>query len=159
MLVNFRADSFLFNFVDAKCICGLSCWLAFGCFVTDARWKSVRQMSINLGTPWTITYRQASSILMDDVNSLAVAWDGVDKLADLHISGVSVLSARAAERTGEGIFSKYVTLPDSDLFQLLAFETLGPVSSSCLQFLSELGLQLILLRKFFHFSTSLTVHY
>jgi len=37
---------------------------------------------------------------------------------------------------------KYADLPDSDTFRPLAFETLGPLSSSTTVFLAELGHQL-----------------
>jgi len=60
-------------------------------------------------------------------------------LADSYISATSSTGGAAAEMAATRKMAKYADLPASYLFQSVALETLGPISDSAVDFLSELG--------------------
>ena len=73
-----------------------------------------------------------------------MAWDVtvVDTLAPSYASLSSISAGKAAERAAEKKVSKYSSIIQTHVFVPLAIETLGPVNSSALSFLSQLGRRL-----------------
>jgi len=74
----------------------------------------------------------------------AMAWDVtiVNTLAESY-STVSASPGGAAEHAAARKTSKYSSLPASHMFQPLALQTLGPINSSGISFLVELGRRLM----------------
>ena len=68
-------------------------------------------------------------------------WDVTvaDTLAASHLSTTSQQSGGAAESASDRKEAKYAELARSYTFAPLAYETLGPIGSKCIDFLSELG--------------------
>ena len=72
------------------------------------------------------------------------AWDVtvVNTLADSYISAAPLSQASVAEMAAERKILKYATLPTNITFQPVAFETLGPINQSVIDFISEIGRRL-----------------
>jgi hypothetical protein len=70
-----------------------------------------------------------------------LTWDVTitDTVAISYLSLSSVISGGAAEQAADRKTLKYVHLTFPHIFQPLAFETFGPINSSAVSFLSELG--------------------
>ena len=66
----------------------------------------------------------------------------MNTLAKSYISSASLSQGSAAEMAAVRKTLKYSTLPESIIFQPLAFETLGPMNQSGVDFFSELGCRL-----------------
>jgi len=71
--------------------------------------------------------------------SVYVGRHGTDTLAESYLSSTSVTVGSAAEAAASRKEQKYLALMGTYLFIPLAVETLGPINSTGLQFLSELG--------------------
>ena len=73
-----------------------------------------------------------------------VAWDVtvIDTLAISYVSSDPITSGHAANIAADRKMMKYSGLPNTFLFQPLAFETMGPINESGVEFLSELGRRL-----------------
>jgi len=71
----------------------------------------------------------------------ALIWDATvtDTLAASYLQSTSASAAGAAELAAERKCAKYNTLAQTYHFVPLAFETLGPINSSGLLFITELG--------------------
>ena len=74
----------------------------------------------------------------------SLAWDVtvINTQADSYISAALLSQASVAEMAAERRISKYSTLPANIIFQLVAFETLGPINQSGVNFISEIGRRL-----------------
>ena len=70
-----------------------------------------------------------------------VTWDVTvaDTLAQSYIRSTAAIAGSAAEGAATRKQAKYSSLTDRYAFVPLAFETLGPPSSECAEFISELG--------------------
>jgi hypothetical protein len=66
----------------------------------------------------------------------------VNTLADSYISAAPLSQASVAEMAAERKTLKYSTLPANIIFQPVAFETLGPINQSGVEFISEIGRRL-----------------
>lgn len=75
-----------------------------------------------------------------------LVWDAtvIDTLAASYLSEASVTVGAAAERAAARKHEKYHPLASTHLFVPLAFETMGPINSEGLAFLSDLGQKLSL---------------
>ena len=73
-----------------------------------------------------------------------LTWDVtvVSTLADSYLHSTSNSAGSAAETASTRKESKYSSLPPDYIFQRVAIETFGPLNSSALNFLSEVGRQL-----------------
>ena len=69
-----------------------------------------------------------------------LAWDAtvVHTLADSYVGSTALSPDSIAEMAAETKTAKY-TLPDTITFQPVAFETLGPINQTSVEFLAELG--------------------
>ena len=76
--------------------------------------------------------------------SKSLTWDVtvVNTLADSYISAAPLSQASVAEMAAERKILKYATLPTKITFQPVAFETLGPINQSEVDFISEVGRRL-----------------
>ena len=72
------------------------------------------------------------------------AWDVtvVNTIADSYISAAPLSPASVADMAAEWKILKYSTLPANIIFQPVAFETLGPINQSGVDFISEIGRRL-----------------
>ncbi len=68
----------------------------------------------------------------------------VDTLGSAHLQRNAVQAASAAETAAARKESKYSALTQTHLFYPVAFETIGPLCSSGLEFLREIGKRLTL---------------
>jgi hypothetical protein len=70
-----------------------------------------------------------------------LAWDVTvtHTLADSYVNSSALSPGSAAEMAAERKTAKYTTLPDTITFQPVAFETLGPINQTGVEFLVELG--------------------
>ena len=77
-------------------------------------------------------------------NGKPITWDVtvVNPLADSYIALAASTQCGVAEMAATKKIEKYANLPSGYIFQPLAFETLGAPSSSCADFLSDLGRRL-----------------
>ena len=77
-------------------------------------------------------------------NGKAVTWDVtvVNPLADSYVLNASTSPGCVAEMAASKKIEKYSNLPSSYLFQPLAFETLGSLNSSGIDFITDLGYRL-----------------
>ena len=77
-------------------------------------------------------------------NGRPIAWDVtvIHPLADSYLSTVSLSAGGAAELAANRKYEKYSSLPSAVDFQPLAFETLGALNSSAVDFISSLGFRL-----------------
>jgi len=66
----------------------------------------------------------------------------VDTLAESYINSSAQSSGAAAQIADERKTSKYSFLPQNYLFQPIAFETLGQINSTGIDFLSDFGSRL-----------------
>jgi len=138
---------------DARGIHGLSCRLAFGRMarhheVNDLVWRALCKANVP-------SVKEPSGLVRDDGKrpdgstlipwhaGKAMAWDVtvVNTLAESYLS-ISASPGGTAEHAAARKSVKYSSLPTSHIFQPLAFETLGPINSSGITFLSELGRRL-----------------
>jgi len=73
-----------------------------------------------------------------------VCWDVtvVSALADSYLHTSAQTAGGAADLAASRKEAKYADLPSSCIFQSLAFETLGPLSTSTAAFVTELGRRL-----------------
>ena len=73
-------------------------------------------------------------------------WDAtvVDTLGNTYLQRNAVQAASAAETAAARKETKYSALTQTHLFYPVAFETIGPVCSSGLEFLREIGRRLTL---------------
>ena len=60
-------------------------------------------------------------------------------LADSYVGSTALLPGCVAEMAAERKTAKYITMPDTITFQPIAFETLGPINQTGVEFLAELG--------------------
>ena len=143
--------------VDCTGTHGLSCRLAFGRqarhhLVNDIIWRAMS----SAGVPST---KEPVGLLRDDgkrpdgmslipwTRGKAVAWDVtvVNPLAQsyLHLGGRDFTPSAAAEQAAAKKEAKYSRLAAGFLFQPVAFECLGAINSSGVEFISDIGRMLV----------------
>ena len=139
--------------VDCTGIHGLSCRLAFGRqarhhHVNDIIWRAMS----SAGVPST---KEPVGLLRDDgkrpdgmtlipwTRGKAVTWDVtvVNPLAQsyLHSGGRVFTPGAAAEQAAARKEAKYSNMPSSFIFQPVAFECLGAINSTGIEFISDIG--------------------
>jgi len=87
--------------------------------------------------------RPDGSTLIPWLAGKAMAWDVtvVNTLAESYVT-ISASPCGVAEHAAARKSLKYSSLPSSHIFQPLALETLGPINSTGISFLTELGRRL-----------------
>ena len=140
--------------VDASGIHSLSCRLACGRqarhhAINDIIWRALCSAGVPstkepVGLSRNDGKRPDGLSLIPWKNGKAVTWDVtvVNPLADSYVSNASISSGFVAEMAASKKMEKYSDLPSSYLFQPLAFETLGSLNSSGMDFLTDLGYRL-----------------
>ena len=139
--------------VDCTGIHGLSCRLAFGRqarhhLVNDMVWRAMN----TAGMPST---KEPVGLLRDDgkrpdglsltpwSGGKAVAWDVtvINPLSQSYMShsGAEWTSGWAAEQAAAKKVAKYSGLPSSLIFQPIAFECLGAINATGVEFISDIG--------------------
>jgi len=137
--------------VDARGLHGLSCKLAFGRMarhqhINDLIWRAVNKADVPavkepVGLFRSDGKRPDGKTLIPWYQGKRVTWDVtvINTLAESYVCSNSVSPGYAAELAAERKLEKYSSLPNNILFQPLAFETLGPINVSGIDFLSDLG--------------------
>jgi len=137
--------------VDARGIHGLSCRLGCGriarhSLLNDAIWRAFTKAGIPAskepsGLVRTDGKRPDGVSLIPWRSGKPVTWDVtvIDTLAESYSATASATPGGVAELAAERKLEKYSCLPNSYDFQPLAFETLGPINSTAISFISELG--------------------
>src|SRR5664279_5645729 len=140
--------------VDASCLHGLSCRLACGRqarhhAINDIIWRSMSSAGVPstkepVGLLRSDGRRPDGVTLVPWKNGKSAAWDVtiVNPLADSYLAIASNTPCGVAAMAASKKVEKYADLPASYIFQPLAFETLGSLNSSGVDFLSDLGYRL-----------------
>ena len=110
------------------------------CFETENFYSARNQRACMLRTDGK---RPDGLTLIPWQNGRPIVWDAtvVNTLAESYLSLYSSPAA-AAESAADRKQTKHPNLPESFIFQPVAFETLGPINMSAIEFLDEVGRRL-----------------
>ena len=134
--------------VSDRGIHGFSCRLAVGRL---ARYNAINDIIHRaLGVPAVLEPRGLTSsderrpdglTMIPWSEGRCLAWDATvsDSLADSHLNRTVHVAGAAAEFAADAKIRKYVDLPRAVTFVPVAVETLGPICSDGIEFITELG--------------------